>query len=51
MSLDRSLRTSSSMAAARSVLTRPERLAKMAELKKTDPKNPKALGLPKTRVK
>ncbi|MFN0010998.1 MAG: small basic protein [Phycisphaerales bacterium] len=50
MSLDRSLKISGSMAATRSVLTRPERLKKLAELRKTDPKNPKALGLPKTRV-
>ncbi len=51
MSLDRSLRSSGSMAAARSVLTRAERISKMTELKKMDAKNPKALGLPKTRVK
>jgi small basic protein (TIGR04137 family) len=39
------------MGQARSVLTRAERMAKLQELKKMDPKNPKALGLQKTRVK
>lgn len=50
MSLDRSLRASSSMASNRSVLTRAERIARLVETKKLDPKTPKALGLPKTRV-
>lgn len=51
MSLDRSLRAASGMTTARSVLKRSERIAKLTELRKMDAKNPKALGLPKTRVK
>ena len=51
MSLDPSLKTRGGMVQARSVLTRAERMAKLTELKKMDPKNQKALGLPKTRVK
>ena len=50
MSLDRSLKTSGKLAAKRSVLTRTERIAKMTEDKKFDPKKDKALGLPKTLV-
>ncbi|MGD9688902.1 MAG: small basic protein [Phycisphaerales bacterium] len=51
MSLDRSLKTRSGMSQARSVLTRAERMAKLTELKRMDAKSPKAIGLPKTRVK
>jgi small basic protein (TIGR04137 family) len=50
MSLDRSLKAAAGMSTNRSVLTRAERINRLAELKKMDPKNPKALGLPKTRV-
>ncbi|MBX3357929.1 MAG: small basic protein [Phycisphaeraceae bacterium] len=50
MSLDRSLKTSSTMASARSVLTRAERMTKMIADKKMDAKKPRALGLPKTNV-
>jgi small basic protein (TIGR04137 family) len=50
MSLDRSLKTSGSLATTRSVLTRAERIAKLAADKKFDPKKDKALGLPKTLV-
>jgi small basic protein (TIGR04137 family) len=50
MSLDRSLKGSAGMATNRSVLTRAERIAKLTEMKKMDPKAPKALCLPKTRV-
>lgn len=50
MSLDRSLKISGKLAAKRSVLTRTERIAKMIEDKKFDPKKDKALGLPKTLV-
>lgn len=50
MSMDRSLKGSASMASNRSVLTRAERIARMIETKKLDPKAPKALYLPKTRV-
>jgi small basic protein (TIGR04137 family) len=51
MSLDRSLRSRTGMGQTRSVLTRAERITKLQELKKMDPKSPKALGLQKTRVK
>jgi len=50
MSLDRSLKTGGTLAARRSVLKRAERIAKMIEDKKFDPKKDKALGLPKTLV-
>ena len=50
MSIDRSLKSSGGMAQNRSVLKRTERIARLQELKKMDPKAPKALGLPKTRV-
>ncbi len=50
MSIDRSLKASSTMASNRSVLTRAERIAKMIDMKKMDPKATKALGLPKTRI-
>ncbi|MBL8757295.1 MAG: small basic protein [Phycisphaerae bacterium] len=50
MSIDRSLKVSGGMAQTRSVLTRAERIQRLTELKKMDPKKPKALGLPKTRV-
>lgn len=50
MSLDRSLKTSGSLATARSVLTRAERIAKLTADKKFDPKKDKVLGLPKTLV-
>lgn len=51
MSLDPSLKIRGGMNQTRSVLTRAERIAKLTELKKMDAKNPKSLGLPKTRVK
>jgi len=50
MSIDRSLKSGSTTASNRSVLSRAERIAKMIENKKMDPKNIKALSLPKTRV-
>jgi len=53
MSLDRSLKTSGGISSKRSVMTRGERIAKMIEDKKFDPKDPKKakpLGLPKTLV-
>ena len=48
MSLDRSLKTSGSLASVRSVLTRAERIAKLTADKKFDAKKDKPLGLPKT---
>ena len=50
MSLDRSLKTGGALAAKRSVMKRSERIAKMIEDKKFDPKKNKPLGLPKTLV-
>ena len=50
MSMDRSLKVGGGLAAKRSVLTRAERIAKMTEDKKFDPKKDKVLGLPKTLV-
>lgn len=50
MSLDRSLKVAGGLAAKRSVLTRPERIAKLVEDKKFDAKTTKALGLAKTLV-
>jgi len=49
MSLDRSLKSKSSLTGKRSVLTRAERIAHMATEKRFDPKKDKALGLPKTK--
>ncbi len=51
MSIDRSLRVKGDLRGARSVLTRAERIARMVEEGKFDPKKDSALGLPKTRVK
>ena len=48
MSLDRSLKTGGKLSSKRSVLRREERIAKMVEDKKFDPKTGKPLGLPKT---
>ncbi len=50
MSLDASLRISKNLAGKRSVLTRAERIAKLAGEKKFDPKKDKVLGLAKTLV-
>lgn len=50
MSLDRSLRTSGSLAKTRSVLTRAERVAKIQQDKTADKGKLRALGLAKTRV-
>jgi small basic protein (TIGR04137 family) len=50
MSLDRSLRVAGGMSKKRSVLTRAERVAKMAADKKIDTNKHGALGIPKTRV-
>ncbi len=48
MSLDSSLKTKGNLAGKRSVLTRAERIAKLLEDKKIDPKKDGALGLAKT---
>ncbi|MBL8763264.1 MAG: small basic protein [Phycisphaerae bacterium] len=51
MSLDRSLKIAGGMAQKRSVLTRAERVAKLAADKKSDASKAKAIGLAKTRVR
>jgi len=48
MSLDRSLKISTTGAGKRSVLTRQERIAKLTADKKFDAKKDKVLGLAKT---
>lgn len=48
MSLDRSLKTKGKLEGVRSVMTRAERIAKLTEDKKFDPKKSSPLGLPKT---
>jgi len=50
MSVSRSLKMTTSMAGKRSVMTRAERVQKMINDKKFDPKKDKALGIPKTLV-
>lgn len=50
MSLDNSLKVKGKLAGQRSVYTRAERIAKLSEEKKVDPKKDGALGLPKVRV-
>ncbi|MEM1071526.1 MAG: small basic protein [Planctomycetota bacterium] len=50
MSLNRSLKTAGGLTAKRSVMTRAERVEKLAEDKKFDPKKDTPLGLPKTHV-
>lgn len=47
MSLDRSLKSSGSMAQHRNVLTRAERITKMKDLGTFSPDKTRALGLPK----
>lgn len=51
MSLNRSLKSKGKLSVVRTVLTRPERIAKMKANKTFDPKKDTALGLPKTRTK
>lgn len=50
MSLDRRLKMHGGLKGARSVLTRPERIAKMIDEGKFDPETDSPLGLPKLRV-
>lgn len=51
MSLHSSLRTSGALASKRNVLKRSERIERLAERGKVDPKQRKVLHLPKTLVK
>jgi small basic protein (TIGR04137 family) len=50
MSIDRSLKVTGGNATIRSVMTRPERIAKMISEKKLDKDKGAALGIPKTRI-
>jgi len=50
MSLHSSLKTKGKLAGKRNVLTRAERIQKMIDDEKLDPKKDHALGHPKTRV-
>lgn len=47
MSIDTSLKSRGGLAQHRNVLTRAERIAKLADQGKFDPENGQALGLPK----
>ena len=49
MSVDRSLKTAGNLQAKRSVMSRAERVAKLVEDKRLDPKKDGALRLPKTK--
>ena len=51
MSLDRTLKVHGGLSGARSVLTRAERIALLAEEGKFDPDKDSPLGLPKVRVR
>ena len=51
MSIDPSLKTKGKLAGRRSVMSRPERIARLEADKKFDREKDKSLGLPKTRVR
>ena len=51
MSMDRTLKTRGSLARARSVLTRAERIEKLVDEGKFDPEADSPFALPKVRVK
>ena len=51
MSTDRTLKQHGSLAGARSVLTRAERIARLMDEGKFDPETDQPLGLPKVRVR
>ena len=51
MTMDRTLKTGGGLTKTRSVLTRAERIAKLMQDGKFDPKTDNALGLPKVRSK
>ncbi len=50
MSIDRTLKSRGTIGGQRSVLTRPERIAKLIDEGKFDPENDSPFGLPKVRV-
>lgn len=49
MSIDSSLKIKGGLTGKRSVMTRAERVAALKADKRLDPKDPKVLGLPKTK--
>ncbi len=49
MSLDSSLKSKGKLDGVRSVMTRAERMAKLTNDKRFDPKQDQVLGLPKTK--
>lgn len=51
MSLDRTLKLQSGLTGSRSVLSRAERIARLAEEGKFDPEKDNPLGLPKVKVR
>ena len=51
MSLDRTLKLKGELAGSRSVLSRAERIARLANEGKFDPEKDNPLGLPKVKVK
>jgi len=51
MSLDRTLKLNSGLSGSRSVLSRAERIARLAEEGKFDPEKDNPLGLPKVKVR
>ena len=51
MSLDRTLKLSSTLRGSRSVLTRAERIARLTDEGKFDPEADNPLGLPKVKVR
>ena len=51
MSIDRTLKTRGALIGQRSVLTRAERIAMLADEGKFDPENDSPFGLPKVRVR
>ena len=51
MSLDRTLKLSGALSGSRSVLTRAERIARLANEGKFDPESDNPLGLPKVKVR
>ncbi len=51
MSLDRTLKLSGALSGSRSVLTRAERIARLADEGKFDPESDNPLGLPKVKVR
>ena len=51
MSLDRTLKLNSGLTGSRSVLSRAERIARLAEEGKFDPEKDNPLGLPKVKVR